>query len=79
MTSPTAIIVSTEHVDKSLEGSTDGSTGSSETTKGSTVGQPTLPDHDNMHAGTVDTATPPERRTTPTDGNGKILILFSIT
>ncbi|KAF9797183.1 hypothetical protein SFRURICE_001829, partial [Spodoptera frugiperda] len=67
MTSPTAIIVSTEHVDKSLEGSTDGSTGSSETTKGSTVGQPTLPDHDNMHAGTVDTATPPERRTTPTD------------
>ncbi|KAH9630050.1 hypothetical protein HF086_008020 [Spodoptera exigua] len=67
MTSPTAIIVSTEHVDKSLEGSTDGSTGSSETTKSSTVGQPTLPDHDNMHAGTVDTATPPERRTTPTD------------
>lgn len=68
MTSPTVIIVSTEHVDKSLEGSTDGGGSPGETTKSSTDSQPTLPDHDNMHAGTIDTATTPERRTTPTDG-----------
>ncbi|XP_063831706.1 neurexin 1-like [Ostrinia nubilalis] len=65
MTSPTASISSTEHVDKSLEGSTDGSTDSGPSTKADI--QTTLPDHDNMHAGTVDTATTPERKTTPTD------------
>lgn len=72
MTSPTVIIVSTEHIDKSLEGATDGSTGPSETTKSSTDSQ-TFPDHDNMHAGTVDIATSPERRTTPTDGKKRVL------
>lgn len=75
MTSPTVSIISTEHVDKSIEGATDGSTGTSETTKSSTDSQ-TLPDHDNMHAGTVDTATTPERRTTPTDGKISLLFIF---
>lgn len=64
MTSPTAAI-STEHVDKSLPGSTDSGTDSTGTTKSD---QTTLPDHDNMHAGTLDTATTPEKGTTPTDG-----------
>ncbi|CAG9789178.1 unnamed protein product [Diatraea saccharalis] len=66
MTTPTVSISSTEHVDKSLEGSTDGSTDTSSSTKADTV-HTTLPDHDNIQAGTVDTATTPERRTTPTD------------
>ncbi|XP_046971737.1 neurexin-1 [Vanessa cardui] len=63
MTSPTAPI-STEHVDKSLSGSTASGTDTTHTTKSD---QSTLPDHDNMHAGTLDTATTPEKGTTPTD------------
>ncbi|XP_026490992.1 neurexin 1 isoform X4 [Vanessa tameamea] len=63
MTSPTAPI-STEHVDKSLSGSTASGTDTTGTTKSD---QSTLPDHDNMHAGTLDTATTPEKGTTPTD------------
>ncbi|XP_034833852.2 neurexin 1 isoform X2 [Maniola hyperantus] len=62
MTSPTASIISTEHVDKTV-GSTDGGTDSTGTTKSDT----TLPDHDNMHAGTVDSGTTPDKGTTPTD------------
>ncbi|XP_045776165.1 neurexin-1 isoform X3 [Maniola jurtina] len=62
MTSPTASIISTEHVDKTV-GSTDGATDTTGTTKSDT----TLPDHDNMHAGTVDSGTTPDKGTTPTD------------
>lgn len=65
MTSPTTSIA-TEHVDKTISGSTEGGTESSGTTKSDRT---TLPDHDNMHAGTVDTATNPEKGTTPTGGN----------
>ncbi|CAH2236881.1 jg20290 [Pararge aegeria aegeria] len=61
MTSPT-MSISTEHVDKTV-GSTDGGTDSTGTTKSDT----TLPDHDNMHAGTVDSGTIPDKGTTPTD------------
>ncbi|XP_059050815.1 neurexin-1-like [Achroia grisella] len=68
MTSPTVSITPTEHIDKSLEGSTDAATDTTGgSTKSSTDTQTTLPDHDNMHAGTVDSASTPERRTTPTD------------
>lgn len=66
MTSPTSS--STEHIVKvkTLDsGSTDQTT-SGEATKEVTDGT-TLPDHDNMHAGTADLGTTPER-TTPTDG-----------
>ncbi|CAH0728174.1 unnamed protein product, partial [Brenthis ino] len=63
MTSPTASI-STEHVAKTIPGSTDSGTDATGTTKSDT----TLPDHDNiMHAGTIDTGTTPDRGTTPTD------------
>lgn len=64
---------STEHVDKSLEGVTDTTTG--EATK-VTDPQTTLPDHGNIHAGTMDSNTVPDRRTTPTDGKD-ITIMFS--
>lgn len=67
MAAPTSS--TTEHVFKFKtlnSGSTDHTT-SGETTKEVTDGT-TLPDHDNMHAGTVDLGTTPERRTTPTDG-----------
>ncbi|XP_053613214.1 neurexin 1-like isoform X1 [Plodia interpunctella] len=68
MTSPTTTAISTTHVVKSLEGSTDGGTDSTTGMKSSTDMHTTLPDHDNMHAGTVDSDTTPDRRTTPTDG-----------
>ncbi|XP_023936294.1 neurexin-1 isoform X1 [Bicyclus anynana] len=62
MTSPTATISVTEHVEKTV-GSTAGGTDTTGTTKSDT----TLPDHDNMHAGTVDSGTVPDKGTTPTD------------
>lgn len=68
MTSPTAPIT-TVHVDKPAPGSTDGTTSITADTKG-TDAHTTLPDHDNMHAGTPDINTVPERRTTP---HGKCL------
>ncbi|XP_049877630.1 neurexin-1-like [Pectinophora gossypiella] len=66
MTSPTVPMTPTDHVDKSLEGSTDGAT---DFTSGSHTpdGRTTLPDHGNIHAGTVDTT--PDRTTTVTDDN----------
>ncbi|XP_072930215.1 neurexin 1 [Epargyreus clarus] len=63
MTSPTMSIISTEHIDKSLPGSTVGSTDVATSTKTDTRTTPL--DHDNMHAGTVDTATTSDKRTTP--------------
>ncbi|CAF4797282.1 unnamed protein product [Pieris macdunnoughi] len=63
MTSPTTSIA-TDHVEKAISGFTEGGTESAGTTKSDRT---TLPDHDNMHAGTVDTATTPEKGTTPTE------------
>ncbi|XP_045527567.1 neurexin-1 isoform X1 [Pieris brassicae] len=63
MTSPTTSIA-TDHVEKAISGFTEGGTESAGTTKSDRT---TLPDHDNMHAGTVDTASTPEKGTTPTE------------
>ncbi|CAG4930590.1 unnamed protein product [Parnassius apollo] len=66
MTSPTAII-STEHIDKSIAGSTDSATDTTSGTTRTTNSHTTPHDHGNMHAGTIDSATVPDKKTTSTE------------
>ncbi|XP_050685088.1 neurexin-1 isoform X4 [Leptidea sinapis] len=65
MTSPT-VAISTEHIDKTIQGSTDAATDTTGAT-GSTKSDTTRPDHDNMHAATVGTVTTPKGGTTPAE------------
>lgn len=65
MTSPTVSIISTEHTRGSIEGSTDGATDAAGTSTRTTERHTTLPDHGNIHSGTVDST--PDRETTVTD------------
>lgn len=65
MTSPTVSVASTERTRGSLEGSTAAATDAAGTGTGGADGHTTLPDHENIHSGTVDST--PARETTVTD------------